>query len=147
MLKKPTDIHGVVEFPVWDFIEVTHYVYPVLHGEIGLVNNALDAFYDILDDNIEVMSDEEKIARNTTILANAALEASLEKMQEIKDSSTVDISFFEIFKSEISSHLRRRGISEEENNRPHREKEEINAMILDAKKQQKEKEQYVKLKR
>ncbi len=43
----------MVDFPLWDFIEVIHYVYPVLHGEISLVNNALDAFYDVLDDNIE----------------------------------------------------------------------------------------------
>jgi hypothetical protein len=52
---------GVAEFPRWNFIEVKHYVYPVLHGEIGLINNALDAFYDVLDENIEVMRDEEKI--------------------------------------------------------------------------------------
>jgi hypothetical protein len=63
MLKKPTEIYGVVNFPMWDFIEVKYYIYPVLHGEIGLVNNnALDAFYDILDVNVEVMADEEKPA-------------------------------------------------------------------------------------
>jgi hypothetical protein len=44
-LKEPSEIHGVVQFPVWDFIEVDHFVYPVLHGEIGLVNDALDSFY------------------------------------------------------------------------------------------------------
>jgi hypothetical protein len=51
----------VVDFPLWEFIEVINYVYPVLHGEIGLVNHALDELYGILDDNVEVMSDEEKI--------------------------------------------------------------------------------------
>jgi hypothetical protein len=100
-LKKPTEIRGVVEFPIWDFIEVSHYIYPVLHGEIGLVNNTLDAFYDLLDDNVEVMSDEEKVAHNRTILADTALEAALEKSQEYQDSSTVDVSFYDILKSKV----------------------------------------------
>jgi hypothetical protein len=142
-LKKPTEICGVVEFPIWDFIEVSHYIYPVLHGEIGLINNALDAFYDIHDDNVEVMSDEEKVARNRTILADTALEAALEKSQEYRDSSTVDVSFYDILKSDISRQLRSRGFSEEEKNRLRCEKEEINAMITDSKKQQKENEQDV----
>jgi len=44
-LKTPTEIRGVVDFPLWDFIEVINYVYPVLHGEIGLINLALDSFF------------------------------------------------------------------------------------------------------
>jgi hypothetical protein len=60
-LKTTMEIRGVVDFPLWEFIEVINYVYPVLHGEIGLVNHALDELYGILDDNVEVMSDEEKI--------------------------------------------------------------------------------------
>jgi hypothetical protein len=47
-----------------------------------LVNNALDAFYDVLYDNVEVMSDEEKIAHHRTIFADAVLDASLKKLQE-----------------------------------------------------------------
>ena len=46
-LREPQDIRGVVEFPEWDFIPVKNYVYPVLHGEIGLVNDDVDGFYDI----------------------------------------------------------------------------------------------------
>jgi len=87
-LKTPMEIRGVVDFPLWKFIEVINYNYPVLHGEVGLVH-ALDAFYDILDDNVEVMSDEEKIIRNTTTLADASFDSSREK----KATSTVDSSF------------------------------------------------------
>jgi hypothetical protein len=75
-LKKPVEIRGVVDYPLWDFIPVSHYIYPVLHGEIGLVNNALDALYGILDDNIEVLSDEEKTSRNTAILADTRSDSS-----------------------------------------------------------------------
>jgi hypothetical protein len=104
-LETPTEIRGVVDFPLWEFIEVINYVYPVLHGEIGLVNHALDAFHDILDDNVEVMSDEEKFIRNTTILADAAFETSREKMEEWKATSTVDLSFHEILMDEITTSL------------------------------------------
>jgi hypothetical protein len=69
-LKDLQNIHGVVDFPIWDFIPVSNYVYPILHGEIGLVNDAIDLFYDILDDNVEVMSDAEKTARNNYIVAD-----------------------------------------------------------------------------
>jgi hypothetical protein len=31
------------------------YIYPVLHGEIGLANDALDGLYDVLDGNVEIM--------------------------------------------------------------------------------------------
>ncbi len=36
-LKESSEIHGGVQFPVWDFIKVDHFLNPVLHGEIGLV--------------------------------------------------------------------------------------------------------------
>jgi len=59
----------------------------------------------MLDDNIELMSDEEKIIRNTTILADAAFETSREKMEEWKITSTVDLSFHEILRDEITTSL------------------------------------------
>jgi hypothetical protein len=37
-ITRPSEVCGVVEFPIWDFLEVTYYIYPMLHGEIGLVN-------------------------------------------------------------------------------------------------------------
>jgi len=146
-LKKPTEIHGVVEFPVWDFVEISHYIYPVLHGEIGLVNNALDAFYNVLDDIVEVMSDKEKVACNRTIISDAALQAAIEKLQEYRDRITVNVSFYDVLKSDISRQLQSHGISEEEKNRLCREREEINAAITNTKNQRKENETDVKLKR
>jgi hypothetical protein len=77
-LKRPTKICGVVDIPLRDFIEVIYYIYPVIHGEIGLMNNALDCFYDVIDENIEVMSHAAKNACNAAILAHAALESAVE---------------------------------------------------------------------
>ncbi len=48
----------------------------MLRGEISLVSHALDAIYDKLDNNVEVMSYEEMIIHIMTILADAALEAA-----------------------------------------------------------------------
>jgi hypothetical protein len=124
-LKRPTEIHGVVDFPLWDFIEVIYYVYPVLHGEIGLVNNALDGLYDVIDENIEVMSDAEKIARNTAILAHAALESAVENFKAWEASSNIDLSFYEMFKLEVNSNLRQWQISQEQRNQLLSDKEEI----------------------
>ncbi len=60
---------------MWDFIPVNNYIYPILHGKIGLVNDAIDSFYDILDDNVEIMSDEEKTVRNDCIIAEVSLDS------------------------------------------------------------------------
>jgi hypothetical protein len=129
MPKTPIEVHGVVDFLAWEFNEVIHYVYPVLHRKIGLINHALDALYDIMDDNIEVMSDEEKVICNMTTLADAALEAAQKKMEEWKATSTADFSFCKITMEEITSNLQQQGISEEEKNQLHGEREEIIAMI------------------
>ena len=143
-LKKPTEIRGVVDFPLWDFIEVKYYVYPVLHGEIGLVNNALDAFSDILDDNIEVMSDEEKTARNTTIFADATLESAVEKLKDWKERSSIDVRFYEVLNSEIKDRLKGQGISQDERNELVAKRAEINKNIADMKAQPKLLEEDVK---
>jgi hypothetical protein len=47
-LKEPRDICEGVSYPVWDFVEPSHYILPELYIEIGLLNNALDNFYDFL---------------------------------------------------------------------------------------------------
>ncbi len=78
-ITEPFEVHGVVEFPIWDFLEVKYYIYPVLHGEIGLVNGAVDGLYSELDDNVEKMSSEEKTARNHQIIADIARDAAVQK--------------------------------------------------------------------
>ena len=145
-LKKPIEIRGVVDFPLWDFIPVSHYIYPVLHGEIGLVNNALDAFYDILDDNIEVLTDEEKMSRNTTILSDAAFEAATENLTTFKESLKADITFYDIMKSDINDRLQE-AISQEERDELYQQMQEIRLTVSQKKAEQKELEADVKAKR
>jgi len=39
---------GIVNNPVWDFVEARNYIFPELHAEIGIVNNVLDKFLALL---------------------------------------------------------------------------------------------------
>jgi hypothetical protein len=145
-LKKPVEIRGVVDFPLWDFIPVSHYIYPVLHGEIGLVNNVLDALYDILDDNVEVLSDEEKTSWNTAILADAAYESAAEDLRDFKEAVKVDINFYVIMKSDIRDHLQE-VIPQNEKDELHQQLQEIQQVVLDKKAEQKQCKADVKAKR
>jgi hypothetical protein len=45
-LKDAKDICGIVDFPLWDFIQPSHKIFPQLHIEIGLINNILESFND-----------------------------------------------------------------------------------------------------
>jgi hypothetical protein len=65
-------ICGVVDFPLWDAIEVVYFAHPALHVEIGLANHALVGFDDVADENIEVVSFAEKITCYAAILAHTA---------------------------------------------------------------------------
>jgi hypothetical protein len=123
--RAPSEIHGVPQSPVWGFIEVDHIIYPVLHGEIGLVNDVLDSFYDFLDDNIEVMTNDKKSACNQVVLADVALETSLERINDWKNNEGIVISFYEVFKADAAEALKNRKISREEKNQLQHDKKEI----------------------
>ena len=73
-LKTAKQIKGVVDFPVWDFIKIENYIFPQLHFEIGVVNMVLDNLYSFIEDQVEVLSPEEKVGRNNVIIANVALD-------------------------------------------------------------------------
>jgi len=34
-VSEPREARGAVHYPIWDLIDVSEYIYPVLHGEIG----------------------------------------------------------------------------------------------------------------
>ncbi len=80
-LKGPKDNSKVVMYPAWDFVEPSHYVVPILHIEIGLVNNAVDNFYDWVEDHMEVASPDKKRCRNMMKLLDTELQKVQEKAQ------------------------------------------------------------------
>jgi len=82
ILKEPSDIWGIVNNPIWDFVEPAQMVFPELHIEVGLVNNVLDNFYSFIDNQVEAPMAEEKFSRNTYIVADVALIRVLERWYE-----------------------------------------------------------------
>jgi hypothetical protein len=77
-LKEAWDKKGVVSEHVWPFIEPCNYIFPHLHFEIGVVNMVLENFYGFVEEQVEMISPEEKVARNSIIIAEASLEQGKE---------------------------------------------------------------------
>jgi hypothetical protein len=146
-LKEPQDIRGVTGFPLWDCIPVKHFVYPVLHGEIGLVNDAIDALYDILDQDVEIMSNEEKTARNNFIVAQITLENGRRELLRWKEERQMDIESFEVAKKDAIIALKRRNLSIEERNQIKEDKEYHEQQLKEFKEEKKNLEANVKSKR
>ena len=91
-LKDAKDICGIVDFPLWDFIQPSHYIFPQLHIEIGLVNNILESFNDFVEEQVEVAPPEERLARNNMIMSDVAFIKAKQKVDEWKDSGGADLA-------------------------------------------------------
>ena len=113
-LKEPRDISGVVMYPVWDIIEPSHYVVPILHIEIGLVNNVMDNFYDWVEDHVEAATPEEKMCRNKMILMDTELRKAQEKAQHLKGDILQQLSNLRHSLSEVKKRLKSRTILHDE---------------------------------
>jgi len=61
-LKTPKEKKGVVSKHIWSFIGPRYYIFPQLHFEIGVVNMVLDNFYEFIEDQVEILTPEEKVA-------------------------------------------------------------------------------------
>jgi hypothetical protein len=107
-LKQAKDKLGVVEYPIWDFIEPCNYMLPQLHIEIGLTNNVLDNFYDFIDDHVEKTSLEEKVARNQLVMADVAFTRAEERLDHWKATGATDLVMFRLEKSNLQAALRSR---------------------------------------
>jgi hypothetical protein len=71
-LKEPREKRGVVGEVIWDFIELSNYIFPHLHFEIGVVNM----------EQVEVISPEEKVACNNIRISEVSLEQAKERLEE-----------------------------------------------------------------
>ena len=57
--KSGKPINGVKKEPWWPFLNINHFMVPLLHVEIGIGNNLLDRFCHIINAFIEKLSTEE----------------------------------------------------------------------------------------
>jgi hypothetical protein len=81
-IKQPREIKGIMSEHIWDFIGPKHYIIPQLRFEIGVVNMVLDNLYSFIEEQIEVLSTEEKVARNSFTIAETSLEVSKKDLEE-----------------------------------------------------------------
>jgi hypothetical protein len=93
-LKQAKDKLGVVDCPVWDFIEPSNCMLPQRHIKIGLTNNVLDNFYDFVEDQVDKASPEEKVSRNQLIMADVAYTRVEEKLESWKEHGATDLVMF-----------------------------------------------------
>jgi hypothetical protein len=53
----------------WDFIEPSNFIFPQLHVEIGVASMAFGKFYGCIEEQVELISPEEKVACNNVIIS------------------------------------------------------------------------------
>ena len=51
---------GVVDIELLDAVDISQYIYPILHAEIGLGNYFLNSFFDWVDYRIENTTYDER---------------------------------------------------------------------------------------
>jgi hypothetical protein len=106
-LKEARYKKGIVKDPVWDFIEPDHFMFPQLHVEIGLVNNAFENFYDFVEDQVEAATPEQKIARNNIIIATRTLERATEQLTQWKQHGPRDLAAYCAQQQQLNARLQR----------------------------------------
>jgi hypothetical protein len=107
-LKQAKDKLGLVEYPIWDFIEPCNYMLPQLHIEIGLTNNVSDNFYDFIEYQVEKASLEEKVAKNQLVMADVAYTRAQEKLENWKENGATDLVMFRLEKANLQAALKER---------------------------------------
>jgi hypothetical protein len=120
--KEPRDKKGIVSEPIINFIEPKDYIFPQLHFEIGTVNNVLDALRAFIEEQVEVLSQEEREARNTKIIADVALERAKDNFSRFNSE---ELKFYKLEKVELNNRLRDRSLDVESRNELMERKEEI----------------------
>jgi hypothetical protein len=120
--KEPKDKKGIVSEPIIDFIEPKNYIFPQLHFEIGAVNNILDALRAFVEEQVEVLSDEERQRRNTKIIADVALEKAKDSLNSF---NVADLKFYRLERVQLNKELKARGLREESRNELMERKQEI----------------------
>ena len=91
---------------MWTFVDICNYMFPVLHAEIGLVNNILTAFYEWLDERVEPISTEEQLKRNRRILAWLAFQRSRTVYDKFQAEEMIQCNDYKLERVEIKKRLR-----------------------------------------
>jgi hypothetical protein len=102
----------------------------VLHFEIGTVNNVLDSLCCFIEDQVEVISQEEKMARNQVIISGVSYTRAKEVFDYMDSTwSTIKLSAFDVEKVNINQALKATGLSEERRSALLEEKVEMDRLV------------------
>ena len=113
-LKEPRHVLGIVNNPVWDFVEVKNYIFPELHAEIGIVNNVLDKFYSFIDDKVEAITPEEATFRNSYVAADVAQSLAIQRITDWKEDSAPQLEFHRMSRIQVARELRKKTLHADE---------------------------------
>jgi hypothetical protein len=100
----------VVSEHIRSFIETQNYIFPQLLFEIGVVNMVLDNFYGFIEDQVEILSPEEKIARNNIIIADVAPTEAKKRLEEWHGNTTHTLSNLHLQRSYVVAVLKNRSL-------------------------------------
>jgi hypothetical protein len=146
-VKEARDILGIVNYPVWDFIEPENYIFPKLHAEIGLVNDVLDSFYAFVDNQVEAISQEKLILWNSYIVTDVALSVAAQRLIDWKEDVGPQLEFHWVNRDDVNKELRRRDLGPDAIRDLKSQQEELDTAIAKVVKQRKELEADRTLKR
>jgi hypothetical protein len=121
-VSEPKEVRGVVDYPIWDFIDVSDYIYPVLHGEIVLANALLENIYDFLYEKVEVLSQEEVMQQNCTIIADVAFEKAEQRLKGWHEVEGSNLQIHCQEKTMVNRQLKKKNISDKRMNELREEK-------------------------
>jgi hypothetical protein len=115
-LKEAKEKKGVVGDAIWPFIEPCNFIFPHLHFEIGVVNMVLENFYSFIEEQVELISPEEKVTRNSIIISEVSIEQAKERVEQWHMESDPILARHRLEKSYMVSALKDRTLTIEQRN-------------------------------
>ena len=75
-------------------IDISNFLFPVLHVEIGLGNDALDSFFDFFNERVENIRANKIMLHNSHLSAKAAYDDTIAKQLEYNENESIDLMAF-----------------------------------------------------
>lgn len=110
----PSDRKGVTSEMHYKALTPQHFVPPLLHLQIGMVNQAWDTFEEWIDNFVEVIPEHEKDARNNVKEAFKLHNDAVVEKKEADKTINIDIREKNAELKVLRAALRRKGLSESE---------------------------------
>jgi hypothetical protein len=133
-LGKPLPSVGVRENPVWTFISVRRYLFPILHELLGLGNDLMSNFWKYVEEGAEPLEPDEIEARNMSLLAEIQLENSKLEVDECK----LDLEAFVVERTLLNEYLNETIITALEKQEYKNAKDDLNKMEKDSRRKRDE---------